>query len=151
MSSLKAVLDFKNYSERFSVVSKKKKVRWCPIPARLTCLKPFSRRTQETGSSPLAAFVWSHLHIQKWNNFSEGQNNSDPFALARRHHREHHRRSMIGSCSSAGSTEWRWRRRQVHDLANRRDCRANTGVIPDQDLISVWGKKTTTTTTWLNS
>lgn len=45
------------------------------------------------------------------------QKNSDPFALVQRQRRQHHRCSMIGSCGSAGSTQWRWGRRRVHDPA----------------------------------
>lgn len=93
-----------------------------------------------------AALLWLLLYdpIFTFRNgiiFSEGQNNFGPFALVQRHYREHHGQSMIGSCSSAGSAEWRWGRRRVHDLAHRRDCGENTGGIPDQDLISVWGKR----------
>lgn len=49
--------------------------------------------------------------------FLQGQKNSDPFALVQRHRRQHHRCAMIGSCGSAGSTQWRWGRRRVHEPA----------------------------------
>lgn len=58
--------------------------------------------------------------------FPQGQKNSDPFALVQRHRRQHHRCSMIGSCGSAGSTQWRWGRSRVHDPAQarlQRECR----------------------------
>lgn len=141
MSSLKAVIDFRKRLWKFQCSTKKKNSQMMSqLSSPVWSLLHAAPRKQ-------AALLWLLLYdpIFTFRNgiiFSEGPNNFGPFALVQRHCREHHGQSMIGSCSSAGSAEWRWGRRRVHDLAHGRDCGENTGGIPDQDLISAWGEKT---------